>query len=202
MFSFYSLRTAVFALTVYAGNIAAGQDSTLSTMPLSTLPQVSNERLGTGVPSRLPKVEVQRPVFTIQSGGPVAMPLPQFRPIRETTTTNAPVHESKSNLPMIEQTRPWQKPGNENAKPTERQQQNLTQTRPPAPPSEQNRIRPAVQTSPGTQSRLTAELPATERKVIPATGVAPQRPLLRSAAMPVPIPASETPARVLNFSIN
>lgn len=205
MFSLNSLRTAVFAITVYGSNIAAGQDSTLNTLPLSTLPQVSNERLGTGVPSRLPKVEVQRPVFTIQSGGPVAMPMPQFRPIRETTPTNAPVNESKSTLPMIEQTRPWQKSGNENAKPSERQPSNLTQARPTTFPNEQTRARPGMpvstaQATTGLPTRLTAELPTTERKVIPAATAAPQRPLPRPAT--TPMSTSEAPARVLNFSIN
>ncbi len=80
----------------------------------------SNERLGTGVPSRLPKVEVQRPVFTIQSGGPVALPMPQFRPTRDMAPTAPQPKETKKSLPTSEQTQPGQKPAMQNAKVSER----------------------------------------------------------------------------------
>lgn len=197
MFSKNSLRMALFALTIYMGNIAAAQDSTPTTIPSATLPLVSNERLGTGVPSRLPKVEVQRPVFTIQSGGPVAVPKPQFRPLRETNTSSAASNETKSTLPMIEQTRPWQKSGNEIPPPTEHQLQSITQTRATTPYSGQTRIRPVMPALLKYPPHSTAELPAAERKIIPAP--APQKPLPRPAALPVS--GSENPARVLNFSI-
>ena len=200
MFTPNFLRITLVAMSVYVGNSAAAQDSTLSTTPSATLPLVSNERLGTGVPSRLPKVDVQRPVFTIQSGGPVAMPKPQFRPIRETNTTSVTGSESKSTLPMIEQTRPWQKSGNENLPPTERQSPTNNQARSTASPSEQSRIRPVTQTTLQSQPRLAGELPRVERKLVPTTATAPQKASPRPAALPVP--TSESPARVLNFSIN
>ncbi len=198
MFTRNSLRITLVVMTIYVGNIAVAQDSALNTMPLSTLPQVSNERLGTGVPSRLPKVEVQRPVFTIQSGGPVAVPKPQFRPIRETNTANATGNEIKSTLPMIEQTRPWQKAGNEIPPPTERQLQSITQTRATTPYSVQIRIRPVTPAMLQSPPHLTAELPIIERKIVPPT--APLKPLPRPVTLPLPV--SENPIRVLNFSIN
>jgi len=199
MLKLYWLRCSVFALTVYAGHVANSQESTLNTLPMATLPTVSSERLGTGVPSRLPKVEAQRPVFTIQSGGPIAVPKPTFRPIRETNAIKAPALDAKSNLPMIEQTRPWQKPGIENSLPMDRQLQAITQIRPAALPIEPKRIHPVTPTTLQPLPRLAAESLNYEHHYVTGMGPAPQLPLPRYKAVPAPI--SENPARVLNFSI-
>jgi hypothetical protein len=200
MFNNLSPRFAVYALTVYAGSIALGQETTISTMPLSTLPQVSSERLGTGVPSRLPKVEVQRPVFTIQSGGPVALPIPQFRPIRETTSSSPTAYETKNNLPITEPSRAWQKSTLEETKPADRPYPTYSQTRPKASFTASPPVRSTAQATANSQAHLTAELPTAERKIVPPTTISPQRTQLRPPATTAP--ANENPARVLNFSIN
>lgn len=200
MLTFHSLRIAVFALTLAGGSIAAGQESTLSTTPLNTLPTVSNERLGTGVPSRLPKVDVQRPVFTIQSGGPVAMPKPQFRPSREVVPHTTPAHEAKGSLPIIEQTRPWQKSGPEKPAATDRSLQPWPQARATVARTTPPGVRPVTPSTPWQLPQLTAELPTTDRRVPATTAPLPPRPQPRPVTTPVP--AGEAPMRVLNFSIN
>jgi hypothetical protein len=200
MFTIDPLRIAVFALTLGVGSIAMGQETTLSTSPLTTPPTVSNERLGTGVPSRLPKVDAQRPVFTIQSGGPVAMPKPQFRSTREVTPTTTPANEPKGSLPTIEQSRPWQNPGSENKTASERPSPTLPQTRPAVARTASPSVRPATTSPTWLQPQLTAELPTPDRRVPASTSPATPRSLSRP--LTTPAPTSEAPARVLNFSIN
>lgn len=202
MFTLDPLRIAVFVFALGVSSIAAGQESTLSTTPLNRLPQASSERLGTGVPSRLPKIDVQRPVFTIQSGGPVALPKPQYRPTRESTPPTTATAESKGSLPIIEQTRPWQKSGNENKTAFNRSTPTLPQARPLAARTAPPGVRPAT-TSPTWQSpQLTAELPTTEQRVPATTAPLPKRPQPRPVTTPAPASESPAPARVLNFSIN
>lgn len=197
MFRFVFAWLVVVALALSMSSTALAQESTLNTAPLTTLPSFSSERLGTGVPSRLPKVDVQRPVFTIQSGGPVALPMPQFRPTREMTPTTIPAKEAKGSLPIIEQTRPWQKSGIENPTASER-------TLPPTGPITA-RYAPTTMppTTPSTtwqQPQLTAELPSVVRRIPATSAPLPQQQQTRPA--PPQGPVGTSPARVLNFSIN
>jgi hypothetical protein len=200
MYTINPWHLAVFVITLGASSIAAGQATTLSTTPLATLPTVSNERLGTGVPSRLPKADVQRPVFTIQSGGPVALPMPQFRPTREVTLTATPATEAKGSLPIIEQTRPWLKSGDENKTASPRALPTLPQARPVASSSTLPGVRPAATALTSQSPQLTAELSTTVRRT-PTTGTQMPQPV-QTRPTAAPTPASQTPARVLNFSIN
>lgn len=182
---------AVFALAMLWGTISAGQETTFSTTPLPTTAQVSPERLGTGVPSRLPKADVQRPVFTIQSGGPVAVPKPQFRAARDLPVTPS-TSETKTARPNSEQVRSGQKLDSEKAFVPERR----LATMPPTTPI-------AGQTSPApnqSQTLPTANSPTPEQRI---SGTKPAT-LTKPLSVPAKAPATtiETPARVLNFSIN
>jgi len=198
MFRLDLLRLVVAALGLSVGTAGSAQESTINTAPQTTLPTLSNERLGTGVPSRLPKVEVQRPVFTIQSGGPVALPMPQFRPTRDVTPTAPQAKEIKNSLPSIEQTRPGQNSATQNVKVGERR---LSPTRPAISSTAPPAARPAASQPTWLQPQLTTGRPVEFPRTTATTGPLPlQRPLPRPT--PGPVPAAETPARVLNFSIN
>ena len=194
MFRFDSAWLILVALALSMSSTALAQESTLNTAPLTTLPTFSNERLGTGVPSRLPKVDVQRPVFTIQSGGPVALPMPQFRPSREITPASTRAKETKGSLPIIEQSRPWQKSDTENPTPND---QTLPPSRPATARSAPTTVSPTIPSAARSQPQLTAELPSVVRRV-PATTA----PLPQTRPVPTTVPAGTSPARVLNFSIN
>jgi hypothetical protein len=126
------------------------------------------------------------------------MPKPSFRPVRESNPSSASVNESKSSLPIIEQTRPWQKSGNETPPPLDHQLK--TQTRSATAQSKPSQTRLVQQAVSPSQPRSIADLPNVERKTVPATGSVLSRPAPRPANAPAT--ATEAPARVLNFSIN
>lgn len=191
---------ALGALILSIGNIAIAQDAKHNTAPATTLPHVSSERLGTGVPSRLPKAEVQRPVFTIQSGGPVALPKPQYRPNLPVTPPTTVATEAKNSLPIIEQTRPWQKSVNDNITFSERSLPTLPQNRQATAGTAPPGGRPATMSPNWQPPQHTAELPTSERRVSATTTPLPQRPQSRPTTTPAP--TNQAPARVLNFSIN
>jgi hypothetical protein len=194
MFRFVSLCLVGLAAVLSLGKSTIAQETSLSTALQAPLPLPSNERLGTGVPSRLPKVEVQRPVFTIQSGGPVALPVSPARPSREAAPAATPAKEAKSALPIIEQTRPWQKPGLDERPANERFLPNRAVMTPPLPASGQTTQR----TPTPVPSQLINETPSAVRPFPTGPVVAVPTPASRSSAPSM----SPTPARVLNFSIN
>ncbi len=200
MFKIDHLSIATFALVASVCGFGVSQETKLNSAQLLPLPQASNERLGTGVPSRRPKVESQRPVYTIQSGGPVALPAPQFRPIRETGPANAPASKKETSLPTIEQTRPWQKAGSESMTPREHSAKNMLPNRTVPVQTGPSRLRPAMPTTAWSPARTIPE--PTVKRHLPQLPASLQPKLGPQPPAALPQPTNISPARVLNFSIN